>query len=109
LKHEYIAIKDFNVSKTQLLEKNEVTLLEHGFGDTEKLRNYERAVFLFNGKAHVVELNKPLSIGNNRKILLTGDGKRILITKSNFLFEITIVVFTITLLMVLIMRKKWKQ
>ena len=109
LKFEYVSVKNFNASEKGLLEKNEVMLLEHGFGDTGKLKNYERAIFLVNGKKIITELNHPVKLKGNRKILLTGDGQRFLITKSDYLAEITVTAFAIIILMACIIRKKWNR
>lgn len=107
--HKYIPVKRFNSSKSKLLENDRIMLLEHGFGDTEKLKNYEKAVFLSNSKEVTVELNKPLKLSKNRKILLTGNGQNFLITRSAFLLEMLIAAATSVLLAIIMVGREWKK
>lgn len=107
--YTYIQIKGFNESKEVLLENNRIMLLEHGFGDTGKLRNYEKAVFLSNGEEVTVELNKPLRLKNSTKLLLTGNGQRFLVTRSTFLLEILIAAVASVLLSFILIGREWKK
>jgi len=107
--HEYLSIEDFDPASSTLLRNETVILLDHGFGDTEKLKNYERATFLYNSEEIIVELNKPLKLKNNKKILLTGNGKDLLVTRSEFLIEMVLIALIIMFLSIILTGKQWKR
>ncbi len=85
-KYEEISPQNFNDHKSDLLLTGEVILYEHGYGDTDDLLGYERAVFIYDKKPVVAELNKPLYLSEGRKIILTGGGG-ILVTRSLYIFH----------------------
>jgi hypothetical protein len=98
-KYEEIPPEDFNDHKSSLLSPGEIILYEHGYGDTDKLLGYERAVFIHDKEPLTAELNKPLYLSEGRKIILTG-GRDILVTQSLYIFHTAVaaILFALSLL-----------
>ncbi len=106
-----LSISDFNESEKSMILKEKPELVEYGYGDTEKLKNVEKAVFNQKGKSITAELNSPVVLDDNVKIFVTGRGEKFLVTRSEYLFLIGFfgVIFTILLFVFAIKTIKEKR
>ncbi len=67
------------------IARENVALLNHKILDTPLLKDYEEATFSVGNERRVATLNHPLQLQDDVKVVLSGDGTHLLITRSPWL------------------------